>query len=200
MHITKFFYNVETKECEFFVYSGCGGNANNFMTAVECESNCKKGTAIIVQVPMKEQQVLSESSTTTSNNNNTASSISTTTTTPMPSAASSTASMQSPPPITTASINNQNERKTAASPAATLTKLAATQTSGNKRTMPPEVTRTQANTPLRGRDVRRTFVLNGEDCKDSPHGCCLDGNSPASGDNGEGCPESKFTEPDFFQL
>lgn len=52
MHITKFFYNVQTKECEFFVYSGCGGNANNFMSAVECESTCKKGSAVLIQIPV----------------------------------------------------------------------------------------------------------------------------------------------------
>lgn len=51
MHITKFFYNIQTKDCEFFVYSGCGGNANNFMSALECESKCKKGTALLIEIP-----------------------------------------------------------------------------------------------------------------------------------------------------
>ena len=51
MHITKFFYNVQTKECEFFVYSGCGGNANNFLSVLECEQRCKKGSALLVEIP-----------------------------------------------------------------------------------------------------------------------------------------------------
>ena len=50
MHITKIFYNVQTKECEFFVYSGCGGNANNFMSVVECETKCKKESLLLVEV------------------------------------------------------------------------------------------------------------------------------------------------------
>ena len=52
MHITKLFYNIQTKECEFFVYSGCGGNANNFMSMLECESKCKKGSALLIEIPL----------------------------------------------------------------------------------------------------------------------------------------------------
>lgn len=51
MHITKFFYNVQTKECEYFVYSGCGGNANNFLSVLECVQKCKKGSALLIEVP-----------------------------------------------------------------------------------------------------------------------------------------------------
>ena len=34
------FHNKETGACEQFTYGGCGGNANNFKTQLECESRC----------------------------------------------------------------------------------------------------------------------------------------------------------------
>ena len=53
MNITKIFFNPNSNECELFSYSGCGGNANNFMSVRECESKCKKrgSIAIPVQIP-----------------------------------------------------------------------------------------------------------------------------------------------------
>lgn len=55
MNITKIFFNPNTNECELFSYSGCGGNANNFMSMRECESKCKKRGSIpmtIAPVPI----------------------------------------------------------------------------------------------------------------------------------------------------
>ena len=43
MNLTKFYYNIQTRECELFVYSGCGGNGNNFMSILECETRCRQG-------------------------------------------------------------------------------------------------------------------------------------------------------------
>ncbi|GMR62031.1 hypothetical protein PMAYCL1PPCAC_32226, partial [Pristionchus mayeri] len=37
----RFFYNREQKECESFLYHGCDGNSNNFITADECETYCE---------------------------------------------------------------------------------------------------------------------------------------------------------------
>ncbi|XP_069977259.1 uncharacterized protein [Penaeus vannamei] len=36
----RWYYNVETRKCEPFLYSGCGGNGNNFRSKNECESRC----------------------------------------------------------------------------------------------------------------------------------------------------------------
>uniref|UniRef100_A0A023GCG9 Putative bpti/kunitz family of serine protease inhibitor n=1 Tax=Amblyomma triste TaxID=251400 RepID=A0A023GCG9_AMBTT len=37
----RFFYNINTSECEEFVYGGCHGNENNFRTYEDCENQCK---------------------------------------------------------------------------------------------------------------------------------------------------------------
>lgn len=37
----RFSYDAESKECVQFVYGGCGGNDNRFMTKEECEQKCK---------------------------------------------------------------------------------------------------------------------------------------------------------------
>ncbi|XP_036396454.1 tissue factor pathway inhibitor a [Megalops cyprinoides] len=36
----RFYFNVETRGCEKFIYGGCQGNANNFDTLEECEEMC----------------------------------------------------------------------------------------------------------------------------------------------------------------
>ncbi len=36
----RFYYNSVTKDCEQFIYGGCGGNNNNFVTKTECEITC----------------------------------------------------------------------------------------------------------------------------------------------------------------
>ncbi|KAL3195684.1 hypothetical protein MRX96_001807 [Rhipicephalus microplus] len=41
-YMPRFFYNTETKKCEQFIYGGCGGNANNFLTFDACEKKCLK--------------------------------------------------------------------------------------------------------------------------------------------------------------
>ncbi|MHC4695353.1 MAG: BPTI/Kunitz-type proteinase inhibitor domain-containing protein [Planctomycetota bacterium] len=38
--IPRFYYNPVTRRCESFIYGGCGGNANNFLTLQECEAAC----------------------------------------------------------------------------------------------------------------------------------------------------------------
>ncbi|XP_051174697.1 PI-actitoxin-Afv2a-like [Leptopilina boulardi] len=39
--IWKLGYNSGRGACEFFIYSGCGGNENNFNTKVACENYCR---------------------------------------------------------------------------------------------------------------------------------------------------------------
>ncbi|KAK7082228.1 hypothetical protein SK128_021740, partial [Halocaridina rubra] len=36
----RWYYNTETRKCEPFLYSGCGGNKNNFRTKSDCEARC----------------------------------------------------------------------------------------------------------------------------------------------------------------
>lgn len=36
----RFYYNVETETCEEFVFGGCGGNENNFVTKEKCNAYC----------------------------------------------------------------------------------------------------------------------------------------------------------------
>uniref|UniRef100_H9G3A2 BPTI/Kunitz inhibitor domain-containing protein n=1 Tax=Anolis carolinensis TaxID=28377 RepID=H9G3A2_ANOCA len=38
--IPRFYFNIKSGQCENFIYGGCGGNANNFLTQDECLSKC----------------------------------------------------------------------------------------------------------------------------------------------------------------
>nr|XP_042132970.1 tissue factor pathway inhibitor [Peromyscus maniculatus bairdii] len=40
-HITRYFYNNQSKQCEQFKYGGCLGNLNNFETLDACKSTCE---------------------------------------------------------------------------------------------------------------------------------------------------------------
>ncbi|KAK1172900.1 tissue factor pathway inhibitor 2-like [Acipenser oxyrinchus oxyrinchus] len=42
--IPRYYYNPITKSCVEFIYTGCGGNTNNFSTKQSCKSMCMKGT------------------------------------------------------------------------------------------------------------------------------------------------------------
>uniref|UniRef100_H9G9K1 BPTI/Kunitz inhibitor domain-containing protein n=1 Tax=Anolis carolinensis TaxID=28377 RepID=H9G9K1_ANOCA len=39
-YMPRFFYNSTSGKCEKFIYGGCGGNENNFMTREECYYAC----------------------------------------------------------------------------------------------------------------------------------------------------------------
>ncbi|XP_077346903.1 kunitz-type serine protease inhibitor bitisilin-3-like [Lithobates pipiens] len=39
-NILRYFYNSAENRCDIFNYHGCFGNANNFMTKLECEKTC----------------------------------------------------------------------------------------------------------------------------------------------------------------
>ncbi|XP_073319196.1 tissue factor pathway inhibitor 2 [Pagrus major] len=41
--IPRYYYNTATKMCEEFVYSGCGGSSNNFVSRQSCTDVCVKG-------------------------------------------------------------------------------------------------------------------------------------------------------------
>lgn len=36
----RYFHNATSKQCEKFVYGGCGGNENNFKTLSDCQDEC----------------------------------------------------------------------------------------------------------------------------------------------------------------
>ena len=40
--ITRFYYNKVTKKCLPFIWGGCEGNSNNFVTELECGIDCGK--------------------------------------------------------------------------------------------------------------------------------------------------------------
>lgn len=41
-NIPRFFYDASSRTCRKFIYSGCGGNSNNFKTLSECQNVCKE--------------------------------------------------------------------------------------------------------------------------------------------------------------
>ncbi|KAJ8300356.1 hypothetical protein KUTeg_021875 [Tegillarca granosa] len=47
----KFFFNVTSRKCEKFSYSGCGGNDNRFSSMIECFNTCGKKTIDMPEGP-----------------------------------------------------------------------------------------------------------------------------------------------------
>ena len=37
---TRYFYNDTGGQCETFIYGGCNGNENNFLSLHQCEQSC----------------------------------------------------------------------------------------------------------------------------------------------------------------
>ncbi|VDO69294.1 unnamed protein product [Heligmosomoides polygyrus] len=37
---TRFYYDSSSASCKRFIYSGCGGNANNFQSLASCQATC----------------------------------------------------------------------------------------------------------------------------------------------------------------
>nr|XP_020477484.1 kunitz-type protease inhibitor 2-like isoform X1 [Monopterus albus] len=44
----RFYYNVTNQSCSSFIYGGCGGNGNNFVSQEECETNCTGVTGSVL--------------------------------------------------------------------------------------------------------------------------------------------------------
>lgn len=42
LSLQRYYFNTTTGMCEEFIYKGCNGNLNNFLTLEECESKCLK--------------------------------------------------------------------------------------------------------------------------------------------------------------
>nr|XP_046181756.1 tissue factor pathway inhibitor 2-like [Oncorhynchus gorbuscha] len=40
VYLQRYYYNTFTQQCEEFIYGGCQGNANNFMSFLACQKAC----------------------------------------------------------------------------------------------------------------------------------------------------------------
>ncbi|XP_075900241.1 tissue factor pathway inhibitor 2 isoform X2 [Nelusetta ayraudi] len=48
--IPRYYYNAKSKMCEQFMYSGCGGSSNNFVSRQSCTDVCARGASLCVYV------------------------------------------------------------------------------------------------------------------------------------------------------
>ena len=48
----RFFYNAETGDCEHFVYGGCPGNGNRFISLDACRRVCKQQVSTTASAPV----------------------------------------------------------------------------------------------------------------------------------------------------
>ena len=55
--IDSWFFNVATKSCEPFSFSGCGGNNNRFPEKVLCEAQCSKPEAAVAKSGVGESSI-----------------------------------------------------------------------------------------------------------------------------------------------
>ncbi|XP_067993988.1 tissue factor pathway inhibitor isoform X1 [Melanerpes formicivorus] len=47
IHI-RYYFNIQSRECEIFEYGGCHGNENNFLTLEECQKKC-----VVTELPQR---------------------------------------------------------------------------------------------------------------------------------------------------
>uniref|UniRef100_A0A8C0HNQ4 Tissue factor pathway inhibitor 2 n=1 Tax=Buteo japonicus TaxID=224669 RepID=A0A8C0HNQ4_9AVES len=52
--VPRYYYDSKTKSCKEFKYTGCGGNANNFVTETDCYNVCRKGKSFLYFVSHKQ--------------------------------------------------------------------------------------------------------------------------------------------------
>uniref|UniRef100_A0A914P3V5 BPTI/Kunitz inhibitor domain-containing protein n=1 Tax=Meloidogyne incognita TaxID=6306 RepID=A0A914P3V5_MELIC len=46
--LERFYFDAQNSSCDLFLYSGEGGNQNNFLTEIDCLNNCYIGKIIIL--------------------------------------------------------------------------------------------------------------------------------------------------------
>ncbi|XP_040077829.1 kunitz-type serine protease inhibitor taicotoxin-like [Ixodes scapularis] len=55
--VPQFYFNLTTKTCEWFIYGGCEGNANDFADEDECLKKCKgRKVPSICSVPYEDEK------------------------------------------------------------------------------------------------------------------------------------------------
>lgn len=52
-YMERFAYHPEKDQCEMFIYGGCGGNENNFLTKKECEEKCMATVMMKIVQPIE---------------------------------------------------------------------------------------------------------------------------------------------------
>jgi hypothetical protein len=52
--IFRYYYNAIERRCKLFVYGGCNGNGNNFLSEVQCLQRCGDDTALAL-LPLVEK-------------------------------------------------------------------------------------------------------------------------------------------------
>jgi len=45
-YIPKYYFDLASGQCKAFIYGGCQGNGNNFLTLKDCEAACKTKSEI----------------------------------------------------------------------------------------------------------------------------------------------------------
>ncbi|MGH0117066.1 UNVERIFIED_CONTAM: hypothetical protein FKN15_028178 [Acipenser sinensis] len=56
--VKRYFYNSTQEKCQQFVYSGCGGNNNNFISKKDCRKTCMKGVCRKVFILIENDQCI----------------------------------------------------------------------------------------------------------------------------------------------
>ena len=47
-YMTRWYFNGDSQRCEQFIYGGCQGNRNKFLTELECTTECGGGDPVVV--------------------------------------------------------------------------------------------------------------------------------------------------------
>ena len=47
-YMTRWYFNRDSQRCEQFIYGGCQGNRNKFLTELECTAECSGGDPVVV--------------------------------------------------------------------------------------------------------------------------------------------------------
>lgn len=53
-YFPRWFFNVKTGYCDLFIYGGCGGNGNNYLTQKKCELSCPSRCPVFFTVTESE--------------------------------------------------------------------------------------------------------------------------------------------------